>query len=74
MLEFLEASHFPRLGLIDFLLIILLISGYGKMCLAFEYFSLNFICSRTWGLFCKYPCSNCPCLRTCLLGLLLVLV
>ena len=48
-LVFLEASHFPRLGLIDFLLIILLISGYGKMCRAFDYFSLKFILSRTWG-------------------------
>ena len=43
MLVFLEASHFPRLGLIDFLLIKFVISGNGKIRRGFDYCSLKFI-------------------------------
>ena len=61
MFGFLEASHFPRLCLIDFFLIMLVFSGNDNICLGVEYFSLKFICSRTFPLFCKLPCVNCLC-------------
>jgi len=50
MLVFLEASHFPRLGLIDFLLIILLISGYGTIYREFDYVFAQVYFSQDSGL------------------------
>ena len=60
MFGFLEASHFPRLCLIDLFLIIFLLTTT-QFVEDLSMLSLEFICSRTFPLFCKLPCVNCLC-------------
>ena len=57
MLVFLEASHFPWLGLIDFLLIILLISGNGGNCRGFDYFRSSLFPPELFPYFVNYLAS-----------------
>ena len=73
MFGFLGASHFPRLGLLDFLHIILLFFWLRQTLLIFFAYFLKIstlILPRTRGLFWCYPCqivlSACLCVRSCL--------